>query len=119
MGRREKERQAMLEIAAPVHIPRARRRLAPPRWRWLNWVRWWLAIGENSAPDSRRLRMETWGAAAASGTPGPAQVVDLLFQQHARAVLAYLVHRLPTLLDAEDARERRQRALAQRHQRLA
>jgi RNA polymerase sigma-70 factor (ECF subfamily) len=29
--------------------------------------------------------------------------VDRLFQEHARPVLAYLVHRLPTLLDAEDA----------------
>ena len=37
-----------------------------------------------------------------AGEPDPAQVVDLLFQEHARAVLAYLVHRLPTLPDAED-----------------
>jgi RNA polymerase sigma-70 factor (ECF subfamily) len=47
--------------------------------------------------------METWGSVASPGTPSPAHVVDLLFQQHARAVLAYLVQRLPTLLDAEDA----------------
>jgi RNA polymerase sigma-70 factor (ECF subfamily) len=33
----------------------------------------------------------------------PAQVVDALFQAHAHAVLSYLVHRLPTLADAEDA----------------
>jgi RNA polymerase sigma-70 factor (ECF subfamily) len=29
--------------------------------------------------------------------------VDLLFQEHARPVLAYLFHRLPSLQDAEDA----------------
>src|SRR5258708_17718967 len=101
--RREKERQAMLEIAAPAHIPRAHRRLTPSRWRWLSWVRWWLAVGEDGVPRSNRLQRETWGAAPAAGEPGPAQLVDLLFQEHARAVLAYLVHRLPTLLDAEDA----------------
>ena len=92
----------MLEIAAPAHILRVRRRLAPSRWRWLNAVRWWLAVGEDGGLRSSRLRMETWGSAAAPGEPGPAQAVDLLFQEHARAVLAYLVHRLPTLLDAED-----------------
>src|SRR4029077_21073782 len=35
--------------------------------------------------------------------PEPAQVVDQLYQEHAHAVLAYLVRRLPTLPDAEDA----------------
>ncbi|HEV2235808.1 MAG TPA: sigma factor, partial [Ktedonobacterales bacterium] len=96
----------MLEIAVPAHVPRARPQLAPPRWRWLSWVRWWLAIGEERTPGARRQRMEqmeTPGRAAAAGAPSPAQVVDLLFQRHARAVLAYLAHRLPTLLDAEDA----------------
>src|SRR5258708_2890960 len=93
----------MLEIVAPTqHIPRVRRRLAPSRWWWLNTVRWLFAAGEDRALGSTRLRMETWGSDAAAGEPGPAQVVDVLFQQHARAVLAYLVHRLPTLLDAED-----------------
>lgn len=93
----------MLEIAAPAHIPRARRRLAPSHRRWLNWMRWWLAVGGDGAVRSSHLRMETWGSGAAAGEPGPAQVVDVLFQQHARTVLAYLVHRLPTLPDAEDA----------------
>jgi RNA polymerase sigma-70 factor (ECF subfamily) len=43
------------------------------------------------------------GSATAAGDPGPAQVVDLLYQEHARTVLVYLFHRLPTLQDAEDA----------------
>lgn len=94
----------MLEIAAPTqHIPRVRRRLAPSRWWWLNAVRWWLAVRDDGGLRSSRTQTDTWGAAAVPGEPSPAQVVDLLFQQHARAVLAYLVHRLPTLLDAEDA----------------
>lgn len=93
----------MLEIAALAHIPRARRRLAPPRWRWLSWMRWWVAVRRDGAAHSSRLQIETRGPVATAGEPGPAQVVDLLFQQHARTVLAYLVHRLPTLPDAEDA----------------
>jgi RNA polymerase sigma-70 factor, ECF subfamily len=100
---REKEPQAMLATAAPAPVSGARRRLTPPRWRWLGWVCWWLAIGEDSAPGSRRLQMETKDSAAAPGTPSPAHVVDMLFQQHARSVLAYLVYRLPSLPDAEDA----------------
>src|SRR5579863_8039748 len=88
----------MLEIAAPAH-----RRLASPHWRWLNWMRWWLAVRGDRPTQLRRLQMQTRGPVATSGEPGPAQVVDLLFQQHAHTVLAYLVHRLPTLPDAEDA----------------
>ncbi len=90
----------MLELAAPAQILRERPRRAPLRWRWLGWV---LAIGRDEGGRSSRPRMEAWDSAAAGGAPGPGQVVDLLYQQHARAVLAYLVHRLPTLLDAEDA----------------
>jgi RNA polymerase sigma factor (sigma-70 family) len=93
----------MLEIAAPAHIPRAQRHLAPSRWRWLSWVRWLLAAGDDGVARSSRLRLEAWRSDAAAGEPGPAHSVDMLFQEHARAVLAYLVHRLPTLLDAEDA----------------
>jgi RNA polymerase sigma-70 factor, ECF subfamily len=92
----------MLEIAAPAHIPRVRRRLAPSRRWWLNAMRWWLAVREDGGLRSSRMQTDRWGSAAASGEPGPAQVVDVLFQEHARALLAYLVHRLPTLLDAED-----------------
>lgn len=93
----------MLEIAAPAHIPRAHRRRMLSWWRWPNWVRGLLAAGDDRVLWSSRLAMESWGTPAAGGEPGPAQVVDRLFQEHARAVLAYLVHRLPTLLDAEDA----------------
>lgn len=93
----------MLEIAALAHTPRVRRRLAPSRWWWLNAVRWLLAVHEDGVLRSNRAQMDTSGSAAAPGELGPAQVVDQLFQEHARAVLAYLVHRLPTLLDAEDA----------------
>lgn len=95
----------MLEIGAPAHIPRTRHRLASASW-WLNAVRRLLTVREDGVRQSSRLRMgsvDTWGSAAAPGDPTPAQAVDLLFQEHARAVLAYLVHRLPTLLDAEDA----------------
>ncbi len=94
----------MLEIAAPAHIPRAHPHLASPRWRWWrNWVRWLLAVGEDGARGSSRLQSATWGSAAAGCGPGPTRAVDLLFQEHARTVLAYLFHRLPTLQDAEDA----------------
>lgn len=90
----------MLEIAAPAQILRERSRRAPSRWRWLGWV---LSVGKDEGGRSSRLRMDAWGSATTAGEPGPGQVVDMLFQDHARAVLAYLVHRLPTLLDAEDA----------------
>lgn len=93
----------MLVIAAPAHIPHARRRLAPSRRWWRTAAHWLLSIREDGEAGSSRARMDPWGAAAGPGSPGPAQVVDLLYQEHARAVLAYLVHRLPTPLDAEDA----------------
>ncbi len=93
----------MLELAAPTPVPRARHRLAPPRWRWPIWVRWLVAVGDDGADWSLRLQPVARGSTTTAGEPSPAEVVDGLFQQHARAVLAYLVHRLPTLLDAEDA----------------
>jgi RNA polymerase sigma-70 factor, ECF subfamily len=92
----------MLEIAASAHIPRAHRHLVPSHWRWLSWVRWLWAAGDDGGVRSSRLQTETWRSNAAAGEPGPAHIVDMLFQEHARVVLAYLVHRLPTLLDAED-----------------
>ncbi len=93
----------MLEIAAPAHIPRAHPRPALPRRRWWHWVRLLLAFGEQGARQSRSLPLETGDVAAEASGPGPARVVDRLYQEHARTVLAYLYHRLPTLQDAEDA----------------
>ena len=92
----------MLEVAAPEHIPHARRRFAPIRWRWPSVVRWLLAVGEDGVLRSSRVQMETGKERTAAGAPDPAQRVDLLFQEHAHSVLAYLAYRLPTLLDAED-----------------
>lgn len=97
----------MLEIAAPAHVPRAHRRLALPRtWGkggWRSWVRWLLAVGGEGERRWSSLQPAASDPAAAAGDPGPAQVVDVLYQEHARTVLAYLFHRLPTLQDAEDA----------------
>jgi RNA polymerase sigma-70 factor, ECF subfamily len=92
----------MLEVAAPEHIPHANRRFAPIRWRWSSVVRWLFAVGEDGVLRSSRLQMETRKEHTAAGEPDPAERVDLLFQEHAHAVLAYLVYRLPTLPDAED-----------------
>lgn len=95
--------QATTEIAVLAHIPRMLRHLAPSRWRWLGTSRWLLGVREDGLPQSGRAPVNPPNSTAAPGSPSPAQAVDLLFQEHARAVLAYLVHRLPTLLDAEDA----------------
>lgn len=95
----------MLDVTAPAHTPYTRRRLAPARWRWLHVMRCLQAAGDDGVLRSRRLQtdqIETRKARTATGEPDPAQV-DALFQAHAGAVLAYLVHRLPTLPDAEDA----------------
>jgi RNA polymerase sigma-70 factor (ECF subfamily) len=91
----------MLEIAIPAHIPHARRGFVPARWGW-SLVRWLMAVGEDGVLQSSRVQMKTRQEHTAAGEPDPAQVVDILFQEHARAVLAYLIHRLPTLADAED-----------------
>ena len=93
---------ACVTVAVPEHIPHARRRFAPARWRWSSVVRWLFAVGEDGVLRSSRLQTETRKERTANGEPDPAQRVDLLFQEHAHAVLAYLVHRLPTLPDAED-----------------
>jgi len=95
----------MLDIAAPTHTPHACRRFVPARWRWLHVLWWLLSTTGDEIPPSSRLQisqMDTRKAQTAAGEPDPAQMVDLLFQEHARTVLAYLVHRLPTLPDAED-----------------
>jgi RNA polymerase sigma-70 factor (ECF subfamily) len=92
----------MLEIATPAHIIQARRGFVPARWR-RSLVRWLLAVGEDGVLWSSRIQMKAQQERIAAGEPDPAQVVDMLFQEHARVVLAYLIHRLPTLPDAEDA----------------
>jgi RNA polymerase sigma factor (sigma-70 family) len=68
-------------------------------------VRWLLAVGEDGERRTNGLHADAWGSAATPGGPGPVQTVDLLYQEHARTVLAYLFHRLPTLQDAEDAQD--------------
>ena len=93
----------MRDIAAPEHISYAHRRFVPARWRWPSVLRWLFAVGEDGILRSSHLHTETRKEHAAAGEPDPAQRVDLLFQEHARTVLGYLVHRLPTLPDAEDA----------------
>jgi RNA polymerase sigma factor (sigma-70 family) len=93
----------MLESAAPAHIPHWRHRFAPARWRWPSVIRWLVAVGEDGMLRGIRLQMETQKEHIVAGEPDPAQVVDTLFQEHARTVLAFLIHRLPTLPDAEDA----------------
>ncbi len=97
----------MLEIASSTRRPRTRRPPAPPdRW-WWNLARWLLSIGEDEARGPSRFQPDTAVSAPAGGRgpaqPGSAEAVDLLYQEHARAVLAYLFYRLPTLQDAEDA----------------
>lgn len=75
---------------------------AHPRPRWL------LALTAHGDPGQRsQPRIADTGANGVAGqnapVPGPRAQVDALYQQHARAVLAYLCRRLPTLADAEDA----------------
>ncbi len=96
----------MRDVAVPAHIPYGHRRFAPARWQWPSVIRWLFAVGEDGILRSSRLQtgqMETHEEHATVGEPNPAARVDLLFQEHARTVLAYLVYRLPTLPDAEDA----------------
>ena len=91
----------MRDIAA--HIPHGRRHLARSPWRWLHVVQWLFAVGDDGILRSSRVQMETGRSHATAGKPDQTQLVDTLFQEYARTVLAYLVHRLPTLVDAEDA----------------
>jgi RNA polymerase sigma-70 factor (ECF subfamily) len=93
----------MRDIAVPAHIRPGRRRFVTARWRWPSVLRWWFAVGDDGVLRSSRLQTKTQSEQSTAGEPDPAHMVDLLFQEHARTVLAYLIHRLPTLPDAEDA----------------
>jgi RNA polymerase sigma-70 factor (ECF subfamily) len=92
----------MRDIAVPAHIPPGRSRFAPA-WRWPSVLRWWFAVGEDGVLRSSRLQTKTQSEQTMAGDPDPAQRVDQLFQEHADIVLAYLIQRLPSLPDAEDA----------------
>lgn len=89
---------------------------APPYLRWRGsrpasgrlWLRALLALtARGAAPHDPRPNAPAPSAGSQIGgdaaESGPDAQIDALYQLHARAVLAYLCRRLPTLADAEDA----------------
>ena len=67
----------------------------------LRWLVSWLAF--ESSPHMERLSTPALGEVAPNGRESPNAAVDRIYRQHARTVMAYLYHRLPSLADAEDA----------------
>lgn len=97
----------MPEAAVSVRAPETRRSLPPPLWRWAAAL-WRLALlSRDDLPAASQLPAATEAVAAshrrAQGKEDAQALVDRLYQEHARAVLAYLCARLPALPDAEDA----------------
>jgi RNA polymerase sigma-70 factor (ECF subfamily) len=64
---------------------------------------WLVTLVSRDDPGAARAYERARPPAASREPLDPRVAVDLLYQHHARAVLAYLASRLPTLADAEDA----------------
>ncbi len=92
----------MMGSAVGRHAPRAVRRSGV---RLTHAVVVWL-LSMASKEREPRTADATDGPATTTDSGGtrsnPRAVADAIYQQHARAVLAYLSHRLPNLPDAED-----------------
>jgi RNA polymerase sigma-70 factor, ECF subfamily len=99
----------MMGIAVPARRGRA--------WHgWRGWrgpgMRWWraaarrwmlaLAAQNEPLPPPGAIAGAQSAIRPSENSPGPRDLLDQIYRQHARAVLAYLCHRLPSLADAED-----------------
>jgi RNA polymerase sigma-70 factor, ECF subfamily len=98
----------MLDAAVSVRAPETRRGLPPSLCRWAAAL-WHWALLSRGEPPAARQPPETATSVTASNGCHRAQgeedaraLADRLYQEHARAVLAYLCARLPALHDAED-----------------
>lgn len=110
----EKDQMARGIVIARVHTaPRMSSVRAPTQWLvmlclsiWAHAQRQAVALASHDASADRvasSLPPPYEPAAALPHPRGDARTqVDDLYEQHARAVLGYLYHRLPTLADAED-----------------
>jgi RNA polymerase sigma-70 factor (ECF subfamily) len=97
----------MIGLAPPAH-PLGTRPPSLPLAGARRWLRWLLALAAHHDPrrlgrDAPATARAAAGATPPGGAGGPTAVMDEIYRAHARTVMAYLYHRLPTLADAEDA----------------
>ncbi len=92
----------MIAVVTTPQAPGARRRWGATG-RIIGGMRWLVALAARREPELSTPPAASQWMAAGGNEHEPRALLDQLYQAHARALLAYLAARLPSLADAEDA----------------